>query len=118
MTGHLRGQGNGAASAAPAETSDRLVAAHQNKEGDGRVDIVVVTGAGGPRLELRLLAWGRGIGWYPLRRIGLDRKQALALRRSLVRAERYLGARKADAEGSACRIIPFPVVREIAADKP
>ncbi len=92
----------------PGDGPDCVVAAHPNEAGDGRVDVVVHPGVGGPRLELRLLAWGRGIGWYPLRRIALDPKQAQALRRSLVRAERYLRAPQGEAAGSGCRIIPFP----------
>lgn len=92
----------------PGDGLDRVVAAHPNEAGDGRVDVVVRAGAGGPRVELQLLAWGRGIGWYPQRRIALDLKQAQALRRSLVRAERSLFPRQDDPQGSGGQIIPFP----------
>ena len=94
MREQIRGHGNGAVWAVPQGGDDEVVAAHPNAEGDGRVDVVVVRGRGG-RLELRLLAWGRGVGWYSLRRIALDAQQAQALRRSLLRAERYLGAQEA-----------------------
>ena len=64
MREQIRGHGNGAVWAVPQGGDDEVVAAHPNAEGDGRVDVVVVRGRGG-RLELRLLAWGRGVGWYP-----------------------------------------------------
>jgi len=108
MIEQRRGRRDGAAQPAADTGSDHVVAAHPNEAGNGRVEVVVVAGAGAPRLELRLLAWGRSVGWYPLRRIALDAQQAQALRRSLLRAERYLGARDAGPEGSGCRIIPFP----------
>ena len=65
MREQIRGHGNGAVWAVPQGGDDEVVAAHPNAEGDSRVDVVVVRGRGGPRLELRLLAWGRGVGWYP-----------------------------------------------------
>ncbi len=114
----MRWEGNSAAWRAPADGGGRLVAAHPNEEGDGRVDVVVHAGAGGPRVELQLLSWGPGVGWYPVRRIALDPKQAQALRRSLLRAERYLTPRQEDSEGPGCQLIPFPMPPTAEEDEP
>lgn len=107
MREHARWQESPAQCPSPEKGSERLVAAHPDGGGIGSVEVVVVPGAGGPRLELRLLAWGPGIGWYPLRRIVMDGRQARELRRSLAVAERYLHPRPPDADEPGCRIIPF-----------
>ncbi|MBI3128656.1 MAG: hypothetical protein HYZ11_13715 [Candidatus Tectomicrobia bacterium] len=54
-----------------------------NQEGTERVDVVVVSGRGERALELRLMGWGQGLGWYVQKSIRLDRRQAAALRELL-----------------------------------
>jgi hypothetical protein len=50
----VRGDGPGGVWPGPSAGGDRVIAAHPSEEGDARVEIVVVPGAGVPRLELRL----------------------------------------------------------------
>ena len=64
-------------------------------------------------VELRLLAWGEGIGWYVQRTLPLPPELA-GLRVLLRRAERLARGRGAGSEAGA-RILPFPRVRKVAA---
>lgn len=69
--------------------------------------------SGSAEVELRLLAWGEGIGWYAQRTLPLPPELA-GLRVLLRRAERLTRARGIGSEAGA-RILPFPLAQELAA---
>lgn len=58
-----------------------------NADGTDRLEVALVSLGGKTRLELRLLGWGEGIGWYVQKRVELDRLQIRALRGILGRGE-------------------------------
>lgn len=53
--------------------------------GDGttRLEVALLASEGKTRLELRLLGWGEGIGWYIQKRIQLDPHQVRTLKQIL-----------------------------------
>lgn len=58
-----------------------------NEDGTTRLEVALVASQGKTRVELRLLGWGEGIGWYVQKRIQLDSLQIRALRGILGRGE-------------------------------
>lgn len=62
--------------------------------------------SGTVEVELRLLAWGEGIGWYTQKTLPLAPDQLGALRALLRRAERQ--ARPRGGGPPAAQIVPFP----------
>jgi hypothetical protein len=56
-----------------------------NEDGTTRLEVALLDFEGKTKLELRLLAWGEGIGWYIQRRIQLDTLQIGALKTILGR---------------------------------
>ncbi|MGB4780467.1 hypothetical protein [Candidatus Methylomirabilis sp.] len=58
-----------------------------NEDGTTRLEVALLDSGGKTRLELRLLGWGEGIGWYVQKRIQLDPLQIRALRGILGRGE-------------------------------
>src|SRR5574337_491294 len=58
-----------------------------NEDETTRIEGALVASEGKTRLELRLLGWGEGIGWYIQKRIQLDRLQIRALKQILGRGE-------------------------------
>lgn len=57
-----------------------------------------------PRVELRSLIWGTGLGWYRRQTLTMDSATARDLIRSLSQAHRRMGS------GAECgrKVIPFP----------
>lgn len=58
-----------------------------NEDGTTRLEVALVASQGKTRLELRLLGWGEGIGWYVQKSIQLDPLQIRALKQILGRGE-------------------------------
>ncbi|MBI2883871.1 MAG: hypothetical protein HYY11_08200 [Candidatus Methylomirabilis oxyfera] len=56
-----------------------------NEDGTTRLEVALLASEGNTKLELRLLGYGEGIGWYIQRRIQLDTLQIGALRAMLGR---------------------------------
>lgn len=56
-----------------------------NEDGTTRLEVALLASEGKTKLELRLLGWGEGIGWYIQRRIQLDALQIRALKTMLGR---------------------------------
>lgn len=76
------------------EEKDRRVAVQEkefnlggqfNEDGTTRLEITLLTSEGNTKLELRLLGYGEGIGWYIQKRIQLDPLQIRALKTILGR---------------------------------
>ncbi len=58
-----------------------------NEDGTTRLEVALLTSGNNTKVELRLLGWGEGIGWYIQKRIQLDRLQIRALKQILGRSE-------------------------------
>jgi hypothetical protein len=72
-----------------------------------KLELVCVEGdSGRGEVELRLLAWSEGIGWYRQRTLPLPADSA-QLRILLRRAERR-SASRARCAGDPAKIVPFP----------
>jgi hypothetical protein len=56
-----------------------------NGDGTTRLEVALLTSEGKTKLELRLLGWGEGIGWYIQKRLQLDPLQIRALKAILGR---------------------------------
>jgi hypothetical protein len=56
-----------------------------NEDGTTRLEVALLTAEDKTRLELRLLGWSEGIGWYVQRRIQLDPLQIRTLKAILGR---------------------------------
>ncbi|NJD69237.1 MAG: hypothetical protein C3F12_03825 [Candidatus Methylomirabilota bacterium] len=76
------------------EEKDRRVAVQEkefnlggqfNEDGTTRLEIALLASKGKTKLELRLLGYGEGIGWYIQKRIRLDPLQIRALKTILGR---------------------------------
>jgi hypothetical protein len=57
-----------------------------------------------PRVELRSLIWGTGLGWYRRQTLTMDGATARDLIRSLSQARRRMGG----VSEFGCKVIPFP----------
>jgi hypothetical protein len=96
------------------ETSVGVV---QGPEETQKLEVVCrITGPGEPEVELRLLAWGEGVGWYRQRTLPLpaDLSALLCLLR---RAKRLRGASRPPAVTRA-RVVAFPVAGRLATARP
>ena len=58
-----------------------------SEDGTRQLEVTLVPYRGTTRIELRLLGWGEGIGWYVQKSIQLDPLQIRALRGILGRRE-------------------------------
>lgn len=58
-----------------------------NEDGTTRLEVALLDARGKTRVELRLLGWGEGIGWYVYKRIQLDPLQIRALKTILGRGD-------------------------------
>ena len=67
-----------------------------------------------PCVELRHLAWGKGLGWYRQQTLRLEAPAARALLRALGQVRHHLVPGHAAAP--AGKVIPFPAVTATAAD--
>lgn len=63
-----------------------------NEDGTTRLEVALIVSQGKTRIELRLLGWGEGIGWYVQKRIRLDPLQLRALKQIVGRGERRLAS--------------------------
>lgn len=62
-------------------------------------------------LHLRLLSWGKGIGWYPQKTIELDCRNLAGLQSLFKKAEATLKSGRRKTPRSSGKIIPFPTNR-------
>lgn len=58
-----------------------------NEDETTRLEVALLSSVGKSKIELRLLGWGEGIGWYVQKSIQLDPLQIRALRGMLGRTE-------------------------------
>jgi hypothetical protein len=62
--------------------------------------------AQGPRVELRTLAWGNGLGWYRQHTVTLDSASLQGLQRVLSQIQGYI--RHTTPQRQSATVIPFP----------
>jgi hypothetical protein len=61
-------------------------------------------GEGGPRMELRRLSWGTGVGWYRQQTLQIDAAEAKGLLQAL------RGTWRGRSPHPAGKVIPFPAL--------
>ena len=71
---------------------------------------VALTGdqAQGLSMELRILAWGNGLGWYRQHTVTLDSTSLQGLQRALSQIQGYV--RHSTPQRQSATVIPFPCV--------
>ncbi len=85
---------------------DQIVGVLDGRHGDEKLELLVrETAAGAVEIELRLLAWGKGIGWYPQRTLPLPAD--LVLLRALLRRAESL-SRRGTRQDRGTRIVALP----------
>jgi len=69
---------------------------------------LVQRGSAEERLDLRLLSWGEGIGWYPQKTIALNSGEIDALQTILKRAKALIQTNNRENSKSLGELVPFP----------
>jgi len=77
---------------------------------DTRLEVVLDTRAQDEKvIELRRLAWGKGVGWYCQQTLRLEASEAEALLHALRQSRSKWGHQSARPTG---KVIPFPTLEE------
>lgn len=66
-------------------------------------------GSSEERLDLRLLSWGEGIGWYPQKTIALNCGEIEALQTVLKRAKALIRTNNRQKSNTGGELVPFPL---------
>ena len=61
------------------------------------------------KLDLRLLSWGEGIGWYPQKTLALDCREIDALQTILNRAKALIKTKNRQKPRARGELVPFPL---------
>jgi hypothetical protein len=86
---------------------EEVIATIRQNDSSNLLEVALVQdGASGPRVELRVLSWGTGLGWYRQHTLRLDRTAARALLHTFDRLQRRLERSTFPALGR--QIIPSP----------
>jgi hypothetical protein len=84
---------------------ETIIASIPQERDDSVLEVALIhDGATGPRVELRSLSWGTGLGWYRRQTLTMDSATARNLIRSLTQAHHRMGG---GAEFGR-KVIPFP----------
>ncbi len=67
------------------------------------------SGSAEERLDLRLLSWGEGIGWYPQKTITLHCGEIDALQTILKRAKALIQTNNRQVSNARGELVPFPL---------
>jgi hypothetical protein len=81
--------------ATPSTADEHVLGSQTSEDGCERLEVALVRRGRQSRLELRVLGWGDGIGWYVQRRISLDPLQIRALKGILGTARVARGGERA-----------------------
>ena len=81
-----------------------------------KIELVCQETDSGPEVQLRLLAWGEGIGWYSQRTLPLP--SDLAGLRALLRRAEHLPRRQSPRADALANILPFPERRSVRLSRP
>jgi hypothetical protein len=86
---------------------EEIITTITHPQADGALEIALIHGeSASPRVELRELVWGEGLGWYRQHTCKLDSRTAHALLRTLGRLCARLEAKESSRENG--KVIPFP----------
>ena len=88
---------------------EKVIAAIPQDTSDHMLEVVLIDDQGqGPRVELRTLAWGNGLGWYRQHTVTLDSASLQGLQRALGQIKGHLRHRTPQRQSAT--VIPFPCV--------
>ena len=88
---------------------EKVIAAIPQDTSDHVLEVVLIDDQGqGPRVELRALAWGNGLGWYRQHTVTLDRVSLQGLQRTLGQIQSHI--RRSTSQRQSATVIPFPCV--------
>lgn len=86
---------------------EKVIAAIPQGISDHVLEVALIDDpAQGPRVELRTLAWGNGLGWYRQRTVTLDSASLQGLQRVLGQIQGYI--RHTTPQRQSATVIPFP----------
>lgn len=86
---------------------EEIIATIPHDEAEGTLEVALVhTDTNGTHVEMRHLAWGKGLGWYRQKTLRLEASAAHALLRTLGQVRHRLVP--GDAVTSGRKVIPFP----------
>ena len=89
--------------------SEKIIAAIPQDTSDHMLEVALIEDqAQGPRMELRTLAWGNGLGWYRQHTITLDSTSLQGLQCALAQIQSQI--RHARPQRQSATVIPFPRV--------
>ena len=85
---------------------EKVIAAMPQGTSDHMHEVVLIDDqAQGPRVELRTLAWGNGLGWYRQHTVTLDSASLQGLQRALGQIQGYI--RHSTPQRQSATVIPF-----------
>jgi hypothetical protein len=88
---------------------EKVIAAIPQDTSEHMLEVALINDpAQGPRVELRTLAWGNGLGWYRQHTVTLDRASLQGLQRALGQIQSCI--RHSSPQPRSATIIPFPCV--------
>jgi hypothetical protein len=88
---------------------EQVIAAIPQDTPDHVLEVVLIDDpAQGPRVELRTLAWGNGLGWYRQHTVTLDNASLQGLQRVLGQIRGYI--KHSPPQRQSATVIPFPCV--------
>jgi hypothetical protein len=88
---------------------EKVIATISQDTADHVLEVVLIDDQGqGPRVELRTLAWGNGLGWYRQHTVTLDRASLQGLQRTLGQIQGSI--RHSTSRRRGATVIPFPCV--------
>ena len=88
---------------------EKVIAAIPQDTSDHMLEVVFIDGqAQGPRVELRTLAWGNGLGWYRQHTVTLDSASLQGLQRALGQVKGQIS--HTTPQPRSATVIPFPRV--------
>ena len=86
---------------------EKVIAAIPQDTSDHMLEVVFIDDqVQGPRVELRTLAWGNGLGWYRQHTVTLDSANLQGLQRALGQIQGQI--RHSPPQRQSATVIPFP----------
>jgi len=88
---------------------EKVIAAISQDTSDHMLEVVFIDDqVQGPRVELRTLAWGNGLGWYRQHTVTLDSASIQGLQRALGQIQSHI--KHTTPQRRSATVIPFPCV--------
>jgi hypothetical protein len=88
---------------------EKVIEAIPQDTSDHVLEVVLIDDqAQGPKVELRALAWGNGLGWYRQHTVTLDRASLQGLQHALGQIQGHI--KHSTSQRRSATVIPFPCV--------